>query len=159
LNQMKDQLLAAVSHDIRDPLALQVNLVELLDTPQTNLQPADVEVIRTLSEQIRNTYMVVENLLDWFRGQQEGTVLRSESILVHEIVDEACRLLVLNCETKQLQLRININQQIRVSADREALILIIRNLLSNAIKFSNPGDAITVTAAQHGDQVDISVTD
>ncbi|QNK57334.1 histidine kinase N-terminal 7TM domain-containing protein [Paenibacillus sp. PAMC21692] len=159
LNQMKDQLLTAVSHDIRDPLALQVNLVELLDTNKQNLHPAESEIIRTLSEQVRNTYAMVENLLEWFRGQKEGIFLQPESLIIHEVVEEACRLLVPNCEAKQLLLRVDVNEDMRVSADREALVLVIRNLLSNAIKFSKPGGVISVSATSFGGKTEISVQD
>jgi signal transduction histidine kinase len=159
LNQMKDQLLTAVSHDIRDPLALQVNLVELLDTNKLTFQQSDIEVIHTLSEQVRNTYTMVENLLEWFRGQKEGIVLHPESLNVSEVVEEACRLLLVSSEAKHLSLRIHVDEGIRVNTDREALILVVRNLLSNAIKFSNPEGVILVSADSSGGKVEISVMD
>ncbi|MBP1994983.1 sensor histidine kinase [Paenibacillus eucommiae] len=159
LNQMKDQLFTAVSHDIRNPLAVQVNLLELLEQEKGPSSQAGNEIIHALGEQIRNTYTIVENLMEWFRGQKEGIVLHPESLLVSDIVEEACRLLLLNCEVKQLTLHVHIDEDIRVYVDREALILVIRNLLSNAIKYSNQGGMIQISAIPTESRVEISVTD
>src|SRR5690606_34128325 len=63
LNQMKDQLFTAISHDIRNPLATQINLVELLEQDNASSRQADREVIHVLGEQIRSTYTIVENLI------------------------------------------------------------------------------------------------
>ncbi|MHA6480554.1 sensor histidine kinase [Paenibacillus sp. strain BS8-2] len=159
LNQMKDQLFTAISHDIRNPLAAQVNLIELLEQEKGPSDQAGSEIIHVLGGQIRNTYTIVENLMEWFRGQREGIVLHPESFPVSAIVDEACRLLLLNCEVKQLTLLVHIDEDIRVYVDREALILVIRNLLSNAIKYSNPGGIIRISARTTESRVEISVTD
>lgn len=159
LNQMKEQLLTAVSHDIRDPLSVQVNLVELLDTSKKTFHRPEIEIIHTLSEQVRHTYAMVDNLLEWFRGQNEGMILHPESLSVLEVVEEACRLLTLNMVDKKISLRVHMDETIRVNADREALILVVRNLLSNAIKFSYPGGVILVSAAPSGGKVEISVQD
>ncbi|CAH1205524.1 Adaptive-response sensory-kinase SasA [Paenibacillus plantiphilus] len=159
LNQMKDQLFTAVSHDIRNPLAVQVNLLEMLEQDNESSRQANREVFHALSEQIRNTYSMVENLVEWFRGQKEGIVLHPESLIVSEAVEEACRLLVLNCEAKQLTLHIHVDEEIRVHTDREVLILVIRNLLSNAIKYSIQGGVILIRAIASGGRVEITVQD
>lgn len=159
LNQMKDQLLTAVSHDIRDPLSIQVNLVELLDTTKKTFHQPEIEIIHTLSEQVRHTYAMVDNLLEWFRGQKEGLILHPESLSVPEVVEEAGRLLALNMLDKQLILRVDVDDTIQVNADRAALILVVRNLLSNAVKFSNPGGVIVVSAKSSGGKAEISVQD
>lgn len=159
LNQMKDQLFTAVSHDIRNPLAVQVNLLELLEQEKRASNQADSEIIHALGEQIRNTYTIVENLLEWFRGQKEGIVLHPESLLLSDIIEEASRLLLMNCERKQLTLHIHIDEDIHVCVDREAIILVIRNLLSNAMKYSHQGGMIRIRTAASEGSVEISVAD
>lgn len=159
LNQLKDQLFTAVSHDIRQPLAVQVSLLELLDTENGQSSHANNEIIQALSEQIRSTYAIVENLMEWFRGQRDGIVLHPESLLLSDLVDEACRLLLLNCEVKQITLHIQVSEDIRVYADREALILVIRNLLSNAIKYSHPSGMIQLSATTVNHSVEFTISD
>jgi signal transduction histidine kinase len=159
LNQMKDQLFTAVSHDIRNPLAVQVNLLELLEQEKGPADQAGHELFHALGEQIRNTYTIVENLMEWFRGQKEGIVLHPESLHLADIIDEASRILLMNCEIKQLTLNIHIDENMRFYADREALILVIRNLLSNAIKYSYPGGMIQISARTIQSKVEISFAD
>lgn len=159
LNQMKDQLFTAVSHDIRNPLATGVNLLEILEQEQSDTGKIDSEIIHALGEQIRNSYTVVENLMEWFRGQKEGIILHPESLLISQIIEEASRLLLMNFELKQLTLRTEIAENIYVFADREALILVIRNLLSNAVKYTLPGGIIRVNARKIGDKIEIAVSD
>lgn len=159
LNQMKDQLFTAVSHDIRDPLAAQVNLVEILEADKPSFPPENTAIIDALSEQIRNTHATVENLLEWFRGQKDGIALHPESLPLSDAVHEACRLLLAKCEAKRIELRTEIDSELQVYADREALVLIIRNLLSNAIKFSDRGGKIIVSAKAAGGGAELSVQD
>lgn len=159
LNQMKDQLFTAVSHDIRNPLAVQVNLLELLEQEKSLSNQGSNDIIHALGEQIRTTYTIVENLLEWFRGQKEGIVLQPESLPLADIVDEASQLLLLNCEMKQLTLDIHIDEDIRIYADRDALVLVIRNLLSNAIKYSYQGGKIRINARTSDSRVEIYITD
>ncbi len=159
LNQMKDQLFTAVSHDIRDPLAAQVNLVEILEADKPSLPPESTAIIDALSEQIRNTHATVENLLEWFRGQKDGITLHPEPIRLSDVVQEASRLLIIRCEAKQIDLYMDIEADLKVNADREALILIVRNLLSNAVKFSNRGGRVNVSAKAKGSSVELSVQD
>ncbi len=160
LNQMKDQLITAISHDIRDPLAVQVNLVELLENDKRVPDRADMdEIINALSKQVRSTYSMVENVLEWFRGQRDGIALHPESLPAADVVEEACRLLLASCEAKQLTMRIEVDEGLRIDVDREALVLVIRNLLSNAIKFSERGGMIRISARAFEGRVELSVQD
>src|SRR5690606_34963681 len=119
LNQMKDQLFTAISHDIRKPLATQINLVEILEQENGSSSQAEREIIHVLGELIRNTYTIVDNLIEWFRVQKNGIVLHQESLLLADIIQEASRILLMNCEMKQLTMHINVDHNIRVYADRE----------------------------------------
>ncbi len=148
LNRMKDQLFTVVSHDIRDPLAVQVNLIELLEEEREAFSDEHNETIEMLSGQIRNTYVLVLNVLEWFRGQKEGVVLRPESQDLSDLIWEAYRMLLIRSEAKFVNLHIDVKQGTLVYADREAIIMVIRNLLSNAIKFSDRGGFIYVTVEE-----------
>jgi PAS domain S-box-containing protein len=159
LNRMKDQLFTVVSHDIRDPLAVQVNLIELLEADKAAFSDEHYETIQMLSGQIRNTYVLVLNVLEWFRGQKEGVVLRPESQDLADLIWEAYRMLLIRSEAKFVNLNIDVQAGTRVYADREATIMIIRNLLSNAIKFSERGGLIHVTAEASCNRMIIAISD
>ncbi|OAS18364.1 sensor histidine kinase [Paenibacillus oryzisoli] len=159
LNRMKDQLFTVVSHDIRDPLAVQINLIELLEEDKDAFSDEHYETIGMLSGQIRNTYVLVLNILGWFRGQKEGVVLHPESQDLPDLIWEAYRMLMIRSEAKFVNLHIDVEDGTRIYADREAIMMVFRNLLSNAIKFSNRGGLIHVTAEASYGRIIIAIRD
>jgi signal transduction histidine kinase len=159
LNQLKDQLFTIVSHDIRSPLALQYQLVELLEEDRDSFDPDHREIIDTLGDQIRNTLGMTNNLLEWFRSQREDMALRPQSLELSDIVEECIHVLRIKSEAKQISMANTIALGTYAYADREALGLIIRNLLSNAIKFTGLGGAVQVGAQLSGNMVIVSVRD
>ncbi|QMV41289.1 hypothetical protein FPL14_08870 [Cohnella cholangitidis] len=159
LNQLKDHLFAIVSHDIRNPLAVQASLIEVLEADKTMFNRNHQEVIDALSGQIQNTFAMIENLLEWFRSQKEGMLLQPERLRLSDVVEEVCRTLRIKGEAKQIAIPIEIDGDIAVYADREAVNLIVRNLLTNAIKFSERGGKVAVSAETKAGQVIVSVSD
>ncbi|HIW34900.1 MAG TPA: hypothetical protein IAA29_19165 [Candidatus Paenibacillus intestinavium] len=159
LNKLKDQLFTIVSHDIRSPLAMQYQLIELLEHDLERFDAEHQEVIVKLGEQIRNTLGMSNNLLEWFRSQRENIALRPQLLDLLEVVEESCQLLHMSSAAKHLRIHNSIPAGTSVFADREAMGLIIRNLLSNAIKFTQVGGSIDIHAEQSGDMVIVSVRD
>jgi signal transduction histidine kinase len=159
LNRLKDQLFTIVSHDIRSPLALQFQLVELLEEERDRLDTDHREIVGMLGGQIRNTLGMATNLLEWFRSQREDMALRPQVVELSEVVEECCHALHVQSEGKQIAVHNQVALDTRVYADREALGLIIRNLLSNSIKFTGMGGAVHVQAQLSGDRVIVSVRD
>ncbi|WP_438348437.1 ATP-binding protein [Paenibacillus sp. FA6] len=159
LNQLKDQLFTIVSHDIRSPLALQFQLVELLEEDRERFDPDHREIIETLGDQIRNTLGMANNLLEWFRSQREDMALRPQLLELSEVVEDCCHMLHIKSEAKQISVNHTIPSGTQVYADREAIGLIIRNLLSNAIKFTGLGGSVHVYAGLSGDMVTVSIGD
>lgn len=159
LNQMKDRLFTIVAHDIRDPLAVLVNLIDLLEEEKSNLSESSNEVIDSVAEQIQNTYFLVENLLEWIRSQRESMALHPQSWKLRDIVQEAVDLFRIKSGAKQIEINIGVGDELMVFADRESITLIMRNLLSNAIKFTNQGGWVRVEAAESDSEVVVSVCD
>ncbi|MEK5040287.1 sensor histidine kinase [Sporosarcina sp. FSL K6-3457] len=159
LNRLKDQLFTIVSHDIRSPLAMQFQLVELLEEDLDSFGAEHQEIIAKLGEQIRHTLGMSTNLLEWFRGQREDVVLRPRLLELSEAVEECCQLLQINSEAKHLHIHNDIPIGTHVYADREVVLLVVRNLLSNAIKFTQIGGSIHMHAQLSGKMVIVSVRD
>lgn len=159
LNQLKDQLIAIVSHDIRGPLALQHQLIELLEEDRESFGGDHREIIAQLGGQIRNTLAMSTNLLEWFRSQREDMALRPRELELIEVVEDCIHLLHIHSEGKHISVTHSVDPLMRVYADRETVGLIMRNLLSNAIKFTQPGGFVHVDAEQAGETVIVSVRD
>lgn len=140
LNTFKDRMFNVVAHDIRDPVAVLVNLMDLLEEEIQESNADHEEIIHEMKHQIHNTFSLVEGLLEWFRSQSGGQVFHPVERDLHYSVEASICLLRVRSENKHIQMVSNISPGVCVYADKEMLDLILRNLLSNSIKFTNPGD-------------------
>ncbi|GGD89052.1 sensor histidine kinase [Paenibacillus nasutitermitis] len=159
LNAFKDKLFTVVAHDIRDPIALLVSLTELLGEELTAADYEHAELVRELQGQVQSTFHLVENLLDWYRGQKGKVVFRPSGWNLQQVVRQALSLAAAKAGMKQIRMTERIDDMLTVSADKEMLDLILRNLISNAIKFTGIGGVIEIGAALEGDRVMVSVRD
>ncbi|WP_168735988.1 sensor histidine kinase [Cohnella fermenti] len=159
LNQLKDHLFAIVSHDIRNPLAVQASLLEVLEADKATFPLNHQEVIDALSGQVQNTFAMVENLLEWFRSQKDGMLLQPRRLRLTDVVEEVLHTLRIKSEAKRIAMHAEIASDLNVYADREAVNLIVRNLVTNAIKFTERGGTVLVSAEANAGQVIVSVID
>lgn len=159
LNTFKDRMFSVVAHDIRDPIAVLVNLMELLEEEIQASGEDHEEIVREMGQQIQNTFSLVEGLLDWFRSQTGGMIFNPVERDLAHTVQTNLSLVRLRGENKNINILSEIPKGTYVYADKEMLELIIRNLLSNAIKFTDYGGTIRLKAEQQDRQMVISVSD
>ncbi|WP_256759249.1 histidine kinase N-terminal 7TM domain-containing protein [Cohnella sp. WQ 127256] len=159
LNTFKDKMFNVVAHDIRDPLAVLVNLMELMEDEMQACGEKHEEIVHEMGQQIQNTFTLVESLLDWFRSQRGGMVFKPIERDLAITVQTSLRLMIVRSEGKHIQMISEIPRDTFVYADKEMLDLIIRNLLSNAIKFTDYGGSIRLKAERISDKMIVSVSD
>ncbi|WP_419875844.1 histidine kinase N-terminal 7TM domain-containing protein [Candidatus Pristimantibacillus sp. PTI5] len=159
LNTFKDKMFNVVAHDIRDPLAVLVNLMELMEEEAQGRGESQNEIINEMGEQIQNTFDLVESLLDWFRSQRGGMVFRPIERDLLQAIQSNMRMLLVRSEAKRIRIITEIPKGMFVYADKEMLDLIIRNLLSNAIKFTDFDGSIRIKAVSSNGNIKVSVTD
>jgi len=157
LNAFKDKMFTVVAHDIRNPLAVLVNLMELLRDEMLVCGQYHKEIVHEMELQIQNTFSLAESLLDWFRSQREGMMFNPVICNLSQAVQANVSLLNVHSAGKRIQIHTSFSNDTFVYADKSMLDLIIRNLLTNAIKFSDYGGNIQISGAQTEDEVVISV--
>ncbi|WP_167859349.1 sensor histidine kinase [Paenibacillus cymbidii] len=159
LNAFKDKLFTVVAHDIRDPIALVVNLTELLGDELAAAETEHAVLVREIRDQAHSTFHLVDNLLDWYRSQSGNVDFRPLAWNLRQVVRQALSLTGAKAGMKRIRMSEQVDGAIMVTADKEMLDLILRNLLSNAIKFTDFDGTIEVGAAREGDAVRITVSD
>ncbi|OPH53466.1 hypothetical protein BC351_06270 [Paenibacillus ferrarius] len=159
LNTFKDKMFSVVAHDIRDPLAVLVNLMELMEEEMQTYGEDQQEIVNEMGQQIHNTFTLVESLLEWFRSQSGGMIFKPVERDLAQTIQINIRLLLVRIENKQIHIISEIPKDTFVYADKEMLDLIVRNLLSNAIKFTNFGGTIRLRADRSDHKVVVSVSD
>ncbi|WP_281286041.1 histidine kinase N-terminal 7TM domain-containing protein [Paenibacillus sinopodophylli] len=159
LNTFKDKLFTVMAHDIRDPIALLVSLTELLGEEPADSDIASAEVFQEIRRQVRGTFHLVDNLLDWYRSQNGEVAFRPISWNLQQVVRQALSLAGARAGMKNIQIVEHIDERFTVNADKEMLDLIFRNLLSNAIKYTDIGGDIKLSASMADNQVTVSISD
>ena len=150
-------LLAAVSHDLRTPLASIKTAVTGLLQDDVALPPdATAELLATIDQQTDRLDRLVGNLLDMTRLQAGALSLHNRPIGVDEVVPAALASLADHGRGVQVEVPETLP---RVHADPGLLERAVANVVANALAWSPPDRPVQVTAARSGDRVELQVVD
>jgi PAS domain S-box-containing protein len=154
----KDEFLAILAHELRNPLAPIRNALQTL-----RLAPdrATRDQARTMMErQLGQMVRLVDDLLDVNRITRGKLELRKERVPLAEVVQSAVETSRPVIDHLGHQLTVTLRQQpIFVDADLTRLAQVFSNLLNNSAKYTDRGGRIWLTAEQQGDEVVVSVKD
>ena len=159
VDQVRRDLLGAVSHDLRTPLAtMKVASSTLLD-PETTLTDADArELYGLLDVQTDRLTRLVTSLLDMNRYQAGVLGVERRPWTVLDLVGDALAGLRPALGDRQVDLDLP-DRLPSVDIDPVLIGQVLVNLLDNADRHSPPGQPVCVAAEMHGDRVALSVTD
>jgi PAS domain S-box-containing protein len=150
-DRRKDEFLATLAHELRNPLAPVRNAIEVLrlkGSPTPEVQWAR-EVI---DRQMRQMARIIDDLLDVSRITRDVLQLRRERIDLATVLNAAVETSQALIETAGHELEVSLPPHpIFLHADVTRLAQVFSNLLSNAAKFSDPGSRIRLEAARDGD--------
>jgi len=158
-NRLKDEFLATLSHELRNPLNAMLGWASVLK--RKNLTAAMLEQgLDAIERNSRVQSHLIEDLLD-FAGIRFGKMrIEVEAIPPARAVESAAEVVQAQASNKGVELHLHISDRdAHVVADESRLQQVVWNLLSNAIKFTPTGGRIDVYARVAGDQYEIAVTD
>ncbi len=159
-NATKDRFFHLVAHDLKSPLSVMISFTDVL---QQNLAYYDEEKIRefltALHQSSLQGFRLLENLLDWARLQTNAITYDPDKLKIYPLVEETLHLLGSNAKDKNIEVKLDVDEQLMAIIDRNMFLTVLRNLLSNAIKFSEEGSSVTISAKKTDDRVTIKVTD
>ena len=158
-DQRKDQFLAMLAHELRNPLAPISNAVQIMKVQ--GLSGANFDwSIKVIEDQIKHMTRMVDDLLDVSRITRGKVDLQKESVDLAEVVDlavEASRPLI---EDYHHRLTVTLPEHpVLLEVDPARMAQVLSNLLNNAAKYTDDGGEITLSAEQQGREVVIRVRD
>ena len=150
-DQRKDEFIAMMAHELRNPLAPISNIVQMMRS-----QELDAKTLAwahdVLDRQLRNVGRMVNDLLDVSRIRHDKIQLHRERVALHDVVNRAVDALRSTIDAGQKQVAIETPASpIFLFADPVRLEQILGNLINNAVKFTPQGGHIWVTATEGGD--------
>ena len=158
-DRRKDEFLAILAHELRNPLAPLRNALEAMrfapDNRDTATWARDI-----MARQIHQMVRLIDDLLDLSRVSRGKIKLEREPVEIYAVVVDALEVCRPAVEGAGHRITVQLpDEPLRVEGDRTRLVQVLCNLLSNAAKYTAPGGAIHVEARAEDRAVRLSVTD
>jgi PAS domain S-box-containing protein len=156
-NRAKEEFLALLSHELRNPLGAARSAVAALDM----IGSQDSEAIRLramITRQVGRLTRLVDELLDMARVTADKIVLDRAPVDVSEVAARACQSAETAARAAGQDL-VFASTPVIVHGDAVRLEQVVVNLLDNAVKYTPAGGHIRLSVEQHGDNAVLSVTD
>jgi PAS domain S-box-containing protein len=158
-DRRKDEFLATLAHELRNPLAPMRNALDILETsPDEARRVAQARGV--IERQLRQMVRLVDDLLDVSRIATGKILLRPERIDLRMAVESALEASLPLIRQRDHQLTVTIAPEpIYVNADLTRLAQIVLNLLDNAARYTEPGGHVRLAVERQGDEAVIQVED
>ena len=157
-DRQKDEFLAMLAHELRNPLASLSNVGEILARIGSP-DPRAVNANGILRRQVKQLTRLVDDLMDVSRITQKKISLTRAEIALHDVVSQAVETVGPVLDEKQHRISVESNASIRVTGDLLRLVQCLVNVLANAAKYTEPGGGIEVRTRVEGDEACIRVSD
>ena len=160
-NQLKDEFLATLSHELRNPLNVILGYSELLlRMREVEDSPRLVQMGEALRRNAQSQSQLINDLLDLSRLQRGKISLNQETVTLPVIIDNAVETVRADAAAKGIEIRLHAGDQLLlVEGDRLRLQQIAWNLLNNAVKFTPAGGSIEIALSNENQNAVFVVTD
>lgn len=152
LDQMKDEFVHTVSHELKTPLTAILGGTEILMLDPSKLDPEQSELLGIVDDGARRLRTLINDLLDLSRLEGGGVDLAESEAQLSELVDATCDLLRRQGRAGNCAIERDYAEGLMpLVLDRDKIRQVLENLVSNAIKYSPAGGTITVRIARYDD--------
>jgi PAS domain S-box-containing protein len=156
-DRRKDEFLAMLAHELRNPLASINSAVQLFGKleAENELEWAKEVVQR----QVRHLSRLIDDLLDVSRITRGKILLRKEPVSLGPIINSAVEVVRPLVEERKQEMSVSLAATLRLEADPVRLEQVVVNLLTNAAKYTEAGGRVALSAHRDGSDVVIAVRD
>lgn len=162
LDQLKDDFVSSVSHELRSPLSAISGYVELLTSkPLEQILPEKrTKAFNIIQESTVRLTQFINDILDVAKLKSGRVEIRKAPFSLKQSADEIFGLFAPLFEKKKIHPYVYVDANVpMIQADEEKLKQVITNLVSNALKFTPEGGAISIACQDEPDKLVVSVSD
>lgn len=158
-DRKKDEFIALLAHELRNPLAPIRNGLQVLalagDKPEISTQVRDM-----MNRQLNHMVRLIDDLLDVSRMNRNKLFLRKSRVSLAEAMNHSLEATRPALDASGHELVVQLPpDDLYLDADLTRLAQVFGNLISNSIKYTEPGGRIWFATEVHGDEVMVSVSD
>ena len=156
----KDEFLATLAHELRNPLAPISNAVEIIRRIGDKESPMRPLALDIMSRQLKQMVRLIDDLLDVARITTGKVLLHKERIDLTDVLHSALEIAGPMLEARHHQLDLQLPEHpVYIQADATRLAQVFANLLNNAAKYTPEGGLISLSLRTVASQVEIRVKD
>lgn len=155
-SRVKDEFLAILGHELRNPLAPILNALELMSLQAS---PCFENERRIIERNTRHLASLVNDLLDISRITSGELVLHRRPVRISAVVAETLEMAGPILSRRAHRLETKVPPELVVDGDHARLVQVITNLVMNAAKYTAQGGHIAITAEREGSEVAVRVRD
>src|SRR3954470_8775125 len=155
-NRAKDEFLAMLGHELRNPLAPILTALQLMNLRGQIGAERERKIIE---RQVKHVVGLVDDLLDVSRITRGKVELRREYVDLTDVIAKAIEMASPAIEERRHTLDVAVPRGVGTDGDPARLAQVFGNLLTNAAKYTDAGGAIRITAARDGEDVVVRVSD
>jgi PAS domain S-box-containing protein len=156
-DRRKDEFLAMLAHELRNPLAPIRNIVE---TPRLCDSAACAWGSSVVEQEVTHLARLLDDLLDVSRITRDQLQLKTERVLLTDVINTAAKSTRPFIDHNHHQLSVTLSAEpVYVKADKVRLVQVFVNLLNNAAKYTRQGGIIRLSAERRGGEAVVSVKD
>lgn len=157
-DRRKDEFLATLAHELRNPLAPISNAAKILQVTEESGQRQ--AALSTIDRQLQQLVRLVDDLMDVSRITRGKVELRTTTLDLMQVIQSAVEATTPLIRKNEQRLRLTLpDDAIWLNGDMTRLSQIFTNILNNASKYTAPGGAITLAVAAQKDEVCVKITD
>lgn len=157
LEQLKNNFVSLISHDLKTPIAkIQAIVDRLMTQHQEDELGTDLKALRTFSDEL-NRY--IQSILKVLRVESRDFKLNMEVADINEVIVDALNQLRPLAREKNIDIETNLEPMFSVELDCTLIKEVIINLVENGIKYTAPGGSIKVVSYEDENSVHVAVND
>ncbi len=157
--ERKDEFLAMLAHELRNPLAPIRTAVQLLRLKEL-AEPQRASARDIIERQVEHLVNLIDDLLDVSRITRGMIALQRQPVLIGAVVARAVETARPTIDARRHVLAIDMpDELLTVDGDKTRLVQVVANILHNAAKFTAPGGRIGLRVSREGSHATIAVTD
>jgi signal transduction histidine kinase/CheY-like chemotaxis protein len=158
-DQRKDEFLATLAHELRNPLAPLRNAVEILRMPASTPEMA-ARALEMMDRQLLQMVRLVDDLLDVSRITTGKLMVRRSTMVLQDALRDAVDTVKTFLDARRHSLEVRLPPEpLMVEGDRTRLAQVFSNLLHNAGKYTEPGGHIALSLEREGEAAVVRVAD
>ena len=161
VEQLRQELIANISHDLRTPLSVIQGYIETLHMKDEQLTPEErKEYLKTVSRSSERLSKLVSQLFEYSKLEANQIQPEKEPFLISELANDIRRNYALIAEQKNIELNLSMEDNVPlVFADISLVERAIQNLMDNALKFTPEGGKVTVKIESGENDVEVTIKD